>query len=117
MTPHAQPKETRPVTAAARQPATPGGTSIKAPARRGHRAPRGASVLDLIFRIRSPRQAGTWTATLRSDPAVVIVADTGDALNARSRDLALAILQGHGSETLTAMRQAGTALPEPGPPA
>jgi hypothetical protein len=99
-----------------RQPATPGGTRIKAPTRRGHRAPRGASVLDLIFRIRSPRQAGTWTATLRSDPAVVIVADDGEALNARSRDLALAILQGHGKDTLTAMRQAGTALPEPPPP-
>jgi hypothetical protein len=103
-----------PVTATIRQPATPGGTSIRAQRRRGHRAPKGAAVLDLIFKVRSPDQAGAWTATLRSDPAVVIVAGTGEALTTLSRDLALAILQGHGRETLTAMRQAGTALPEPG---
>jgi hypothetical protein len=102
------------VTAAAPQPATPAPGEL--PARRGHRAPRNPGVLDLIFKIRDP-DAGPWTATLRSDPAVVVIADDGDILRARTRDLALAMLQGHGEATLHAMRQAGTALPQPAAPA
>jgi hypothetical protein len=78
--------------------------------------PKGAAVLDLIFRI-SPAESGPWTATLRSDPSVVLTAGDGDVLLTRSRALAVAILHGHGEETLAAMRQAGTALPAPGPPA
>jgi hypothetical protein len=80
--------------------------------RRIHRGPKGASVMDLIFKIRG---GDRWSATLRSDPTVVLVSDSSDTLTRISRELALAIIQGHGKETLQTLREAGLALPEPEP--
>ena len=80
--------------------------------RRWHRGPKGASVLDLIFKVSSK---GGWSATLRSNPSVVLVAGDGVRLGEISGELALAILEGHGAEKLQAMREAGQALPAPEP--
>jgi hypothetical protein len=91
------------------QPRTQAGGSRS---RRLHRGPKGASVMDLIFKIRG---GDRWSATLRSDPSVVLVSDSSDILTRISRELALAILQNHGKETLQALREAGLALPEPDP--
>jgi hypothetical protein len=46
---------------------------------------------------------------------VVLVAENGDELAELTRELALAILQHRYGETLSAMRAAGSALPEPDP--
>jgi hypothetical protein len=67
-------------------------------------------VLDLIFRV---SHEDGWTATLRNEPSVVLVADGGEKLAEISKALAIAILQGRGTETLEAMREAGWVLPEP----
>lgn len=80
--------------------------------RRWHRGPRGADLLDLIFKISSK---DGWSATLRNNPSVVLVAKNGDELAELTRELALAILQHRYSETLSAMRAAGSALPAPDP--
>jgi hypothetical protein len=89
------------------------GTQASRPrSRRLHRGPKGASVLDLIFKISS---GDRWSATLRSSPTVVLVSDSGEELDRISHDLALAILQGRGEEKLQALREAGLALPEPEP--
>jgi hypothetical protein len=56
-----------------------------------------------------------WSATLRNNPSVVLVAKNGDELAELTRELALAILQHRYPETLSAMRAAGSALPEPDP--
>jgi len=48
---------------------------------------------------------------------VVLVAENGDELADLTRELALAILQHRYPETLSAMRAAGKALPEPDPQA
>ena len=77
---------------------------------RWHRGPKGADLLDLVFKITS--EPG-WTATLRNNPSVVLVAKDGDALARLTRELALAILQHRSPETLNAMRAAGSALPDP----
>jgi hypothetical protein len=57
--------------------------------RRLHRGPKGATVIDLIFKVDSK---DGWTATLRNDPSVVLVADSGDELAHLTRELALAML-------------------------
>jgi serine/threonine-protein kinase RsbW len=85
----------------------------KAPAdqprsRRWHRGPKGATMIDLIFKIAS---SDGWSATLRNDPSVVLVAETGDELAQLTRELALALLQNRRAETLRSMRLAGTMLP------
>lgn len=80
--------------------------------RRWHRGPKGADLLDLVFKISSK---DGWSATLRNNSSVVLVANNGDELAALTRELALAILQHRCSETLGAMRAAGSALPEPDP--
>jgi hypothetical protein len=90
----------------------PTGRAGRPRARRWHRGPKGADLLDLIFKIRS---RDGWSATLRNNPSVVLVSDNGDDLARLTHDLALAILEGHGPETLLAMRSAGTALPAPDP--
>jgi hypothetical protein len=80
--------------------------------RRWHRGPKGADLLDLVFKITSePR----WTATLRKNPNVVLVAKDGDELARLTLELALAILQHRYPETLSAMRATGSALPDPDP--
>jgi hypothetical protein len=76
--------------------------------RRWHRGPKGATVIDLIFKIDS---SDGWSATLRNDPSVVLVADNGDDLAQLTRELALALLQGRRAETLRSMRLAGAVLP------
>jgi hypothetical protein len=81
--------------------------------RRWHRGPKGADLLDLVFKITSTPE---WTATLRNNPSVVLVAEDGDGLASRARELALAILQHRYPETLNAMRAAGSALPDPHDP-
>lgn len=78
--------------------------------RRWHRGPKGADLLDLVFKITS--RPG-WTATLRNNPSVVLVAQDGDELARLTRELALAILQHRYQETLTAVRAAGSALAAP----
>jgi hypothetical protein len=78
--------------------------------RRWHRGPKGADLLDLVFKITS--KPG-WTATLRNNPSVVLVAKDGDELARLTRELALAILQHRYPETLSAMRAVGSALPDP----
>jgi hypothetical protein len=78
--------------------------------RRWHRGPKGATVIDLIFKIDS---SDGWSATLRNDPSVVLVADNGDELAQLTRELALAMLQGRRAETLRDMRLAGAVLPPP----
>src|ERR1700722_8226147 len=80
--------------------------------RRWHRGPKGADLVDLVFKINSK---DGWSATLRNNPSVVLVAENGDELGALCRELALAILQHRYPETLSAMREAGKALPESGP--
>jgi hypothetical protein len=80
--------------------------------RRWHRGPKGADLLDLVFKISS---RDGWSATLRNNPSVVLVARNGDELAELTRELALAILQHRYSETLSAMRTAGSALPVPDP--
>jgi hypothetical protein len=69
----------------------------------GHR--RG--VLDLIWKIDS--RGDRWSATLRTDRRMVVTAADCDELARRTRDLTLAILEGHGAEALHAMRSAGAA--------
>jgi hypothetical protein len=64
-------------------------------------------VLDLIWKIDSG--GDRWSATLRTDRCVVVTAADGDELARRTRDLTLAILEGHGAEALYAMRSAGAA--------
>jgi hypothetical protein len=78
--------------------------------RRWHRGPKGADLIDLVFKINSK---DGWSATLRNNPSVVLVAGTGDELADLCRELALAILQHRYPETLSAMRAAGKALLEP----
>jgi hypothetical protein len=80
--------------------------------RRWHRGPKGADLLDLVFKINSK---DGWRATLRNNPSVVLVADDGYELGALCRELALAILEHRYPEALSAMRAAGKALPEPDP--
>jgi hypothetical protein len=80
--------------------------------RRWHRGPKGADLLDLVFKISSK---DGWAATLRNNPSVVLVAKDGSELAELTRELALAILQHRCAETLSAMRAAGKALPEPDP--
>jgi hypothetical protein len=80
--------------------------------RRWHPGPKGADLLDLVFKISS---RDGWSATLRNNPSVVLVAKNGDELAELTRELALAILQHRYPETLSAMRAAGSAPPEPGP--
>jgi hypothetical protein len=80
---------------------------------RWHRGPKGADLLDLVFKISSK---DGWSATLRNNPSVVLVAKNGDELAELTRELALAILQHRCPEALSAMRAAGKALPEPDPP-
>jgi hypothetical protein len=82
-------------------------------ARRWHRGPKGADLIDLVFKINSK---DGWSATLRNNPSVVLVAEDGYELGRLSRELALAILQHRYPETISAMRAAGKALPEPDPP-
>ena len=94
---------------APRHPAEAAATS-EARSRRWHRGPKGASVLDLIFKY----SAGDgWSATLRSDPSVILVADNGSELASLTRDFALAMLQDRGQEALDELRRAGSALPGP----
>jgi hypothetical protein len=78
--------------------------------RRWHRGPKGADLIDLVFKVSSK---DGWSATLRNNPSVVLVAEDGYELGELSRELALAILQHRYPETLSAMRAAGKALPEP----
>jgi hypothetical protein len=80
--------------------------------RRWHRGPKGADLLDLVFKISSK---DGWSATLRNNPSVVLVAKNGDELAELTRELALAILQHRYSETLSTMRAAGSALPAAAP--
>jgi hypothetical protein len=80
--------------------------------RRWHRGPKGADLLDLVFKISSK---DGWSATLRNNPNVVLVAKDGGELADLTRELALAILQHRYAETLRAMRAVGSALPEPDP--
>src|SRR5882724_2598272 len=58
----------------------------------------GPGLLDLIWKIRCPQ--GNWSATLRSDPSVVVKASTGDELDRLARDLTRAILDGHSVQAL-----------------
>jgi hypothetical protein len=91
------------------QPRTQGG---RPRSRRMHQGPKGASVMDLIFKIRG---GDRWSATLRSAPSVVLVSDSSATLTEISRELVLAIFQDCGEETLQALREAGLALPDPDP--
>lgn len=77
--------------------------------RRWHRGPSGADLLDLIFKLTSEPE---WTATLRNNPSVVLIAKDGDELARLAQELTLAILRHRYPETLKAMRAAGSALPD-----
>jgi hypothetical protein len=74
----------------------------------GRRRTNRRGLLDLIWKISS--SSGSWTATLRNDPSVVVTADGGEELAHLTRNLTLAILQGHGEDALRCVMagQAGT---------
>jgi hypothetical protein len=65
-------------------------------------------VLDLIWKIDCARD-GTWSATLRNDPSVVLRARDGGKIGVMTRDLTIAILQGRGKEAIEAMTGAKAA--------
>jgi hypothetical protein len=52
--------------------------------RRWHRGPKGADLIDLVFKISSK---DGWSATLRNNPSVVLVAEDGYELGELSREL------------------------------
>ena len=58
----------------------------------------GPGLLDLIWKINCRRE--NWSATLRSNPSIVVTAGTGDELAQVTRDLTMAILEGRGTEVL-----------------
>lgn len=79
---------------------------------RWHRGPKGGSVMDLLFKVGG---GDGRSATLRSSPGVVLVAEDSDTLDRICRQYAIAIFEDRGEETLQELREAGLALPEPEP--